>query len=82
MYNLVLKSHYSLLKNSLKVFDSTIKKIESNFYQDNALGRHLMGAFINVVPQASQEALQSVTLLLDEALCYNVGIPVNIEKVV
>ena len=80
-HNLVLKSYYSRMKEKLKQLDGIVKRIESKYYQDNALGCCLMGTSIGAIPQESHEYIQDVTPLMNVALCSNAGIPVNSLKV-
>ena len=80
-HEVVHRSHLSQIKKKANTLTNIVKKLESGRYQDNAVGRRFNGAAVASVPKASQDALQTVTPLLSAALCANVGIPTDLEKV-
>ena len=46
------------------------------------MGDHLISAAALVMPKASQESLQSATALIVAGVCVNVGITMNITRIV
>ena len=81
-HTVVMKNQLQQMKNNSETLNKIVSNLERGKYKGTEEGNRLLGPAALIMPQTSQDSLQSATPLIVAAACVNAGIPINVEKVV